>query len=130
MVYGPLAAFWSELFDTRYRYTALWSLYQLSGIVASGLTPLIAAWLVTRGDGTLWWVAGYNVAVPRSRWPAPGSCPRRAVWPSDAPSDAVRPSEHVLAWAADWLTRRHAGRASAECPSSRLVAAGRRSSGQ
>ena len=62
-VYGPLAAFWSELFDTRYRYTALSTLYQVSGIVASGLTPLIAAWLVTLGDGTLWWVAAYNVAV-------------------------------------------------------------------
>ena len=62
-VYGPLAAFWSELFDTRYRYTALSTLYQVSGILASGLTPLIAAWLVTRGDGTLWWVAGYNVLV-------------------------------------------------------------------
>ena len=49
VVYGPLAAFWSELFDTRYRYTALSSLYQISGIVASGLTPLIAAWLVTAG---------------------------------------------------------------------------------
>ncbi|HET8962152.1 MFS transporter, partial [Nocardioides sp.] len=62
-VYGPLAAFWSELFDTRYRYTALSSLYQISGIVASGLTPLIAAWLVSLGSGTLWWVAAYNVAV-------------------------------------------------------------------
>jgi MFS transporter, MHS family, shikimate and dehydroshikimate transport protein len=31
--------------------------------VASGFTPLIAAWLVTRGDGSLWLVAGYNVAV-------------------------------------------------------------------
>ena len=62
-VYGPLAAFWSELFDTRYRYTALSTLYQVSGIVASGFTPLIAAWLVSRGDGTLWLVAGYNVAI-------------------------------------------------------------------
>ena len=41
-IYGPLAAFWSELFDTRYRYTALSTLYQISGVVASGLTPLIA----------------------------------------------------------------------------------------
>jgi len=63
VVYGPLAAFWAELFDTRYRYTALSSLYQLSGVVASGLTPLIAAWLVARGGGSLWWVAGYNVVV-------------------------------------------------------------------
>ena len=63
VVYGPLAAFWSELFDTRYRYTALSTLYQVSGIVASGLTPLIAAWLVQLGDGTLWLVASYNVVV-------------------------------------------------------------------
>jgi MFS transporter, MHS family, shikimate and dehydroshikimate transport protein len=63
IIYGPLAAFWAELFDTRYRYTALSSLYQLSGVVASGMTPLIAAWLVSRGGGTLWWVASYNVAV-------------------------------------------------------------------
>jgi metabolite-proton symporter len=62
-VYGPLAAFWSELFDTRYRYTALSTLYQMSGIVASGLTPLIAAWLVSKGGGSLWLVAGYNVVV-------------------------------------------------------------------
>ena len=63
VVYGPLAAFWSELFDTRYRYTALSSLYQISGIVASGLTPLIAAWLVSRGDGSLWLVSTYAVIV-------------------------------------------------------------------
>ncbi|QIK67233.1 MHS family MFS transporter [Nocardioides sp. HDW12B] len=63
VVYGPLAAFWSELFDTSSRYTALSTVYQVSGILASGLTPLIAAWLVTKGDGTLWWVAGYNVLV-------------------------------------------------------------------
>ena len=54
VIYGPLAAFWSEPFDTRYRYSALSTLYQVSGIFASGLTPLIAAWLVTLGDGTLW----------------------------------------------------------------------------
>jgi MHS family shikimate/dehydroshikimate transporter-like MFS transporter len=63
VVYGPLAAFWAELFDTRYRYTALSSLYQISGIVASGFTPLIAAWLVSRGGGSLWLVASYGVLV-------------------------------------------------------------------
>ncbi len=62
-VYGPLAAFWSELFDTRYRYSALSALYQLSGIVASGLTPLVAAWLVSLSGGDLWLVASYNVAI-------------------------------------------------------------------
>jgi len=63
VIYGPLAAYWSELFDTRYRYTALSSLYQISGILASGLTPLIAAWLVSRGGGTLWPVSVYAVVV-------------------------------------------------------------------
>ncbi len=63
-VYGPLAAFWSELFDTRYRFSALNALYQISGVVASGLTPLIAAGLVALSDDrSLWWVAGYNVVV-------------------------------------------------------------------
>ena len=52
-----------QLFDTRYRYSALSTLYQVSGILASGMTPLIAAWLVTVGEGTLWWVAGYNALV-------------------------------------------------------------------
>src|SRR3954447_10694157 len=62
-VYGPLAAWWSELFDTRYRYSALSTLYQVSGIVASGFTPLIAAWLVSLSGGTLWLVATYNAVI-------------------------------------------------------------------
>ncbi|WGL51797.1 MFS transporter [Nocardioides sp. BP30] len=63
-VYGPLAAFWSELFDTRYRFSALNALYQVSGVLASGFTPLIAAWLVElSGDRSLWFVAAYNVLL-------------------------------------------------------------------
>ena len=63
VICAPLAAFWAELFDTRVRYTAIGSVYQFSGIVASGLTPLIAAWLVARGGGSLGLVAAYGVAV-------------------------------------------------------------------
>ncbi|GAB3856009.1 MFS transporter [Nocardioides maradonensis] len=63
-VYGPLAAFWSELFDTRYRYSALSTLYQVSGVVASGLTPLVCAWLVAGwGSGSLWAVAAYHCVI-------------------------------------------------------------------
>jgi len=62
-IYGPLASFWSELFDTRYRYTAVSTLYQGSGVVASGMTPLIAGWLAEWASGTLWLVAAYNVLV-------------------------------------------------------------------
>jgi MHS family shikimate/dehydroshikimate transporter-like MFS transporter len=37
-VYGPQAALFSELFDTRVRYTGISFVYQFSGIFASGLT--------------------------------------------------------------------------------------------
>src|SRR2546421_7835221 len=39
-IYAPLAAFWAELFETRVRYSGIGSVYQFSGIYASGLTPL------------------------------------------------------------------------------------------
>ena len=102
VVYGPLAAFWSELFDTRYRYTALSSLYQISGVVASGLTPLIAAWLVSLGNGTLWWVAAYNVAVAALSLISARLLPetRDATWTTPGGLRRV-PSRRVSRWRPD-----------------------------
>ena len=48
-VYGPQAALFSELFDTRVRYTGISFVYQFSGIFASGLTPIIATALLPAG---------------------------------------------------------------------------------
>ena len=93
-IYGPLAAFWSELFDTRYRYTALSTLYQISGVLASGMTPLIAAWLVTKGGGTLWWVATYNVAVAAISLASARFLPETRGRDLDAPI-AAEPSRRV-----------------------------------
>ncbi|MFC4004017.1 MFS transporter [Prauserella oleivorans] len=62
-VYAPLAAFWSELFDTRVRYTGVGSVYQFSGIVASGLTPLIGSVLIAAGGGSPWYFVAYLVVV-------------------------------------------------------------------
>src|SRR5260370_7327450 len=45
-VYGPQAALFSELFDTRVRYTGISFVYQFSGIFASALTPTIATSLL------------------------------------------------------------------------------------
>ena len=50
-VYGPEAALFSELFDTRVRYTGISFVYQFSGIFASGLTPIIATALLPLGGG-------------------------------------------------------------------------------
>ena len=63
MVYGPIAAMFSESFSTRVRYTGVSFVYQFSGIFASGLTPLIAASLLQVGGGKPWLIAGYMVAV-------------------------------------------------------------------
>ncbi|MGH7661168.1 MAG: MFS transporter [Vulcanimicrobiaceae bacterium] len=62
-IYGPEAALFSALFDTRVRYTGISIVYQASGIFASGATPIVATALLTKGHGTPWLVAGYMVIV-------------------------------------------------------------------
>ena len=62
-IYAPLAAFWSELFDTRVRYTGVGAVYQFSGIFASGLTPTIATALLGFAGGEPWLFVGYMVIV-------------------------------------------------------------------
>ena len=62
-VYGPQAALFSELFDTRVRYTGISFVYQFSGIFASGLTPIIASYLLPLGDGKPWLICFYVLAV-------------------------------------------------------------------
>jgi MHS family shikimate/dehydroshikimate transporter-like MFS transporter len=62
-IYAPLAAWWSELFDTRVRYTGVGAVYQFSGILASGLTPTIATLLLGFAGGEPWLFVSYMVVV-------------------------------------------------------------------
>ena len=55
-MYGPQAAFLSELFGTKVRYSGVSVGYQLASIAAGGLAPLVAVWLYTTFD------SGYAVA--------------------------------------------------------------------
>ncbi|MFI6508603.1 MFS transporter [Streptosporangium sp. NPDC050855] len=52
-MYGPQAAFFSELFATRMRYSGVSIGSQLASIVAGGLAPLIAVALLDRYDSSL-----------------------------------------------------------------------------
>ena len=61
-MYGPQAAFFSELFGTRVRYTGASIGYQLSSVLAGGLAPLIATDLLRR-TGKSWPIALYVVAM-------------------------------------------------------------------
>jgi MFS family permease len=62
-VYGPEAALFSELFDTRVRYTGISFVYLFSGIFASGLTPIIATALLAPGRNQPWLICLYILAV-------------------------------------------------------------------
>lgn len=62
-VYGPEAALFCELFDTRVRYTGISVVYQVSGIVSSSITPLVATALLKANDGQPWYIAGYIAVV-------------------------------------------------------------------
>ncbi|WP_037356622.1 MFS transporter [Amycolatopsis orientalis] len=52
VMYGPQAAFYAELFPISRRCTGISVVYQLSGVVASGLTPLVLAYLAGRTGTT------------------------------------------------------------------------------
>ena len=52
MMYAPQPSLYAELFPTRVRYTGISVVYQLSGIVASGLTPLLLTYLLKAAGGT------------------------------------------------------------------------------
>ncbi|GAA1974442.1 MFS transporter [Amycolatopsis minnesotensis] len=63
VMYGPQAAFYAELFPTPVRCTGISFVYQFSGIFASGLTPLILAWLVGAAGGGYGLVLAYVLAA-------------------------------------------------------------------
>jgi MHS family shikimate/dehydroshikimate transporter-like MFS transporter len=61
MCYGPEAALFADLFDARVRYTGISFVYQFSGIFASGITPMIATYLIANGNNSPWLLAAYVV---------------------------------------------------------------------
>lgn len=62
-MYGPQAAFFSELFGTRVRYSGASLGYQLASPLAGGLAPLIAMALLEKSGGAAWPVAVYLVIM-------------------------------------------------------------------
>jgi MHS family shikimate/dehydroshikimate transporter-like MFS transporter len=71
--YGPEAALFSDLFETRVRYTGVSFVYQFSGIFTSGLTPLIATALLPLNGGRPWLICAYIlfsalVSAASARW--------------------------------------------------------------
>jgi MFS family permease len=61
MCYGPEAALFCDLFDARVRYTGISFVYQFSGIFASGITPIIATYLIAANGNEPWYLCAYVV---------------------------------------------------------------------
>jgi metabolite-proton symporter len=62
-MYGPQASFFSELFGTRLRYSGASLGYQLSSVLAGGLSPLIATALLAWAGGSPWPIAVYLIGM-------------------------------------------------------------------
>ncbi|TAL88692.1 MAG: MFS transporter [Candidimonas sp.] len=60
-IYGPEAALFCELFDTKVRYSGISFVYQFSGIFASGITPMIATALLKSNGGQPWFIVAYVI---------------------------------------------------------------------
>ena len=62
-VYGPEAALFCELFDTRVRYTGVSLVYQIGAIIFLAPIPIFAALLVAYDGNQPWWLAAYIVVA-------------------------------------------------------------------
>jgi len=63
IMYGPQAAFFSELFGANVRYSGASFGYQITAIFAGGLAPFIATYLLTQSHNASWPVALYVIGM-------------------------------------------------------------------
>ena len=73
MMYGPMAAYLSELFGTRVRYTGASLVYQLTSVFSGGLAPFVATLLLSRhGSGAVAaYIVGCCAITAAAAWFAP-----------------------------------------------------------
>jgi metabolite-proton symporter len=62
-MFGPQAAYYSELFGPRVRYAGFAFARELGSILAGGPAPFLAAWLLALAGGRPWWVAVYVIVL-------------------------------------------------------------------
>ncbi|GGP83515.1 MFS transporter [Saccharothrix coeruleofusca] len=60
-LFGPMPAYYAELFGTRVRYSGVSLSYQLGAVLGGGVSPVVAAWLVGWAGGGSWAVSLYLV---------------------------------------------------------------------
>ncbi|MNJ35522.1 Inner membrane metabolite transport protein YhjE [compost metagenome] len=79
-VFGTMSSLFSECFDASVRYTGISFVYQVAGVFAGGLTPIIAALLTGIDAGNPWFLCSYVLFIGLlSAWCARWIGRRRAV---------------------------------------------------
>ena len=63
MAYGPMSAYFAELFGTRVRYSGVSIGYQLASIIGGGAGPLISIYLVGATGGSYWPVVAWMAVL-------------------------------------------------------------------
>ncbi len=56
-VYGPIAAYYCELFPVNVRFSGISICYQMVSVLLGGFTPLVASMLLVWSGGAVWSVA-------------------------------------------------------------------------
>lgn len=90
MCYGPEAGLFADLFDPRVRYSGISFVYQFSGIFASGLTPIIATYLIEANGKQPWYLVAYVVFAALVSMVSALAIQRRAL-PDMAQASTARP---------------------------------------
>ncbi len=91
-MFGPQAAYFTELFGTRVRYSGFAFGRELSSVFAGGLSPLIAVALLAVAGGDPWLVALYVIFMSVISLVAVYLGPET----KDVDLGAVRPEEREL----------------------------------
>ncbi|MEU5694164.1 MFS transporter [Actinosynnema sp. NPDC020468] len=60
-LFGPMPAYYAELFGARVRYSGVSASYQLGAVLGGGLSPFLAQWLLGLAHGGSWSVSAYLV---------------------------------------------------------------------
>jgi len=89
MCYGPEAGLFCDLFDARVRYTGISFVYQFSGIFASGITPIIATYLIAANGNQPWMLCAYVVFAALVSAACAAAIKGSAGAPSATPAAAV-----------------------------------------
>ena len=76
-LYGPEGSLFSSQFPPEVRYTGISLAVQVSGAIGGGLAPIVATWLLSKGNGSpayvTWYLSALGVVACISAFRMPGS---------------------------------------------------------